>query len=191
MFSTFIQTRTANSLLVRALAILGFAALTALSAKASIDLQPVPITLQVLVVLLAGLTLGAKDGAASQIAYVTAITAGLPLDQGGLGPLVWARPTAGYLLGFIAGAFVSGSLAERGMDRNHALRLIAGLAGVAVIYLIGATWLTYGFLQGDWNKGWQLGIAPFLVVDLFKAVLATGAAESVRAWLAFGIGRQA
>lgn len=188
MFATYIQTRATNQLLVRVLAILGFAALTALSARASINLQPVPITLQVLVVLLAGLALGAKDGAASQIAYVAAITAGLPLDQGGLGPLVWLRPTAGYLLGFIAGAFVTGYLAERGMNHSRVLRFIAGLVGVAVIYLIGATWLTYSFLAGDWAKGWALGIAPFIVIDLAKAIVATGAAESVRAWLTREIG---
>lgn len=190
MLSAYIQSRASNPALVRVLTILGFAALTALGAKISIDLQPVPITLQVLVVLLAGLSLGAKDGAASQIAYVSAITAGLPLDQGGFGTLVWTRPTAGYLIGFIVGAFVTGYLAERGMRRGRALRFIAALAGVAVIYLVGTAWLTLGFLHGDWAKGWQLGVAPFIGVDLAKAVIATGATESVRAWLARVMGGQ-
>jgi biotin transport system substrate-specific component len=183
MLAPYLQTRTSNPALVRGLAIVGFAALTALGARAKIDLQPVPITLQVLVVLLAGLSLGAKDGAASQIAYVGAITAGLPLDAGGYGALVWTRPSAGYLVGFIGGAFVAGYLAEQGPRRSQLLRFIAGLAGVAVVYLVGAAWLTLGFLGGDWAKGWAAGVQPFVVVDLAKAVIASALAEGARLWL--------
>jgi len=183
MLATYIQTQLSNSYIIRVVAIIGFAALTALSARVTIDLQPVPITLQVLAVLLAGLTLGAKDGALSQMAYVLAITAGLPIDAGGLGTAVWLWPSAGYLLGFIAGAFVAGYLAERGFGRWMLLRFLAGLAGVAVIYAIGTAWLTYGFLGGDWVKGWEFGIQPFLIVDPVKAIIATILAESARAWL--------
>lgn len=191
MLATYIQTRTSNPILVRLVAIIGFAALSAIGAKISINLQPVPVTLQVLAVLLAGLTLGAKDGAASQIAYVGAIAVGLPLDQGGLGIGVWVRPSAGYLFGFIAGAFVAGYLAEKGMGKNQVLRFMAGLAGVVAIYIVGAAWLTYGFMGGDWAKGWEFGIAPFIVVDIAKAVIASGIAEGLRLWLSRAGGGQA
>ncbi len=182
MLAHSIQTRTSHPALVRMLSIAGFAALTALAARVTINLPftPVPLTLQVLVVLLAGLTLGARDGALSQIVYVAAISAGLPLDARGLGPAVWATPTGGFLLGFIAGAFVAGLLAEHGLRRNHALRLVAGLAGVAVIYLMGMLWLSFGFLGGDLAKGWALGVAPFILVDLAKAVIASSLAEGAR-----------
>jgi biotin transport system substrate-specific component len=180
MLATFIATRLSHAPIVRIVAIAGFAALTALGARLTVELQPVPITLQVLFVLLAGLTLGAKDGALSQVLYVTAITAGLPIDAGGLGTLVWLRPSAGYLIGFVAGALVAGYLAEKGFGRATIVRFSAGLAGVAVIYAFGAAWLTYGFLGGDWTQGWAGGIAPFIVVDVAKAVIATGMAEGAR-----------
>jgi biotin transport system substrate-specific component len=145
---------------------------------------PVPITLQVLAVLLAGLALGARDGALSQAAYVGAMTAGLPIDAGGLGTAVWARPSAGYLIGFVAGAFVAGWLAEIGDRRSRTIRFVAALGGVAVIYAVGAAWLTYGFLAGDWAQGWLLGVAPFIVVDVAKAIIASALAEGARAALA-------
>jgi biotin transport system substrate-specific component len=182
MLAPQIQTHTSHPALIRALSIAGFAALTALAARLTINLPftPVPLTLQVLVVLLAGLTLGAKDGAASQLVYVLAITAGLPLDARGLGSAVWATPTGGFLLGFVAGAFIAGYLAEKGLRRNRALRLVAGLAGVAVIYLVGALWLSFGFLGGDLAKGWMLGVMPFILIDLAKAVIASSLAEGAR-----------
>jgi biotin transport system substrate-specific component len=183
MLATHLQTRVPNSILVRLLAIAAGTALTALGARVTLDLQPVPITLQVLAVLLAGLTLGARDGAASQVLYIALITAGLPIDAGGLGTLAWLRPSAGYLVGFVAGAYIAGALAERGLGRWAVLRFLAGLAGVAAIYAVGAAWLTYGFLGGDWGQGWALGIQPFLVVDAAKAVIATLLAEGARALL--------
>ena len=187
MLSTYIQARSSNPARARVAAIIGFAAFTALAARITLHLAftPVPITLQVMAVLLAGLVLGAKDGALSQIVYIATITAGLPLDATGLGTAAWASPTAGYLIGFVAGAFVAGYLAEQGLRRNRALRFVAGMAGVAVIYFIGALWLTYGFLGGDWSKGWMLGIAPFIAADMVKAIVAAVLAEGMR----FGLKR--
>ena len=182
MLSTYIQSRSSNPARVRIAAIVGFAALTALTARITLYLpgNPVPITLQVMAMLLAGLVLGAKDGALSQILYIATITAGLPVDANGLGTAAWASPTAGYLIGFVAGAFVAGYLAEQGLRRNRILRFAAGMAGVAAIYFIGALWLTYGFLGGDWSKGWALGIAPFMVIDIAKAIIAAMLAEGLR-----------
>jgi biotin transport system substrate-specific component len=185
MLTSRIRSRSSSPALVRVATIGLFAALTALTARITIPLPftPVPITVQVMIVLLAGLTLGAKDGALSQLAYVASIALGLPVDAHGLGAATLASPTAGYLIGFIAGAFVAGYLAERGLNRNRAWRFFASLAGIGVIYFIGTTWLTVGFLGGDAAKGFTLGVTPFIVIDLIKAVIASGATEGARLWL--------
>jgi biotin transport system substrate-specific component len=183
---------TRSTWLGLAISVLGVAVLTSLSARWKIDLAPVPVTLQVLFVLVGGLVLGARAGAASQVVYVAAITAGLPLDAGPYGAAVWSRPSAGYLIGFIAGAFVTGWLCERLTTANTPLlrafvsHVLAGLAGVAVIYVIGSTWLTVLFLDGDWGQGWAFGVAPFVMVDLAKAILAAvlalGLGSALRRW---------
>ena len=95
MLATHLHTRVSHSILVRLLAIAAFTALTALGARITIDLQPVPITLQVLAVLLAGLTLGARDGAASQVLYAALLTAGLPLAAWAPWPGGARRPVTG------------------------------------------------------------------------------------------------
>ncbi len=157
-----------------------FAVLTALTARVSIPLPftPVPITLQVLAVLLAGLTLGARAGAASQLAYLAAIVAGLPLTAKGLGGIAaFLSPTAGYLLAFAPAAFVVGTLARPGWRT-----WLAMLAGIGVIYLGGASWLAV-WLGGDWGKAWSLGVAPFVGVDLAKAVIAAAVVDGARRWI--------
>jgi biotin transport system substrate-specific component len=170
------RTRTllSSRALGRILAVGGFAALTAVSARATLELPftPVPVTLQVLVVLLAGLALGPVDGAASQLAYLAAIAAGLPLDARMLGPAVWAAPTAGYLVGFVPCAYAAGWVAERLRGRVRGGDLLGGAAGILALYLIGASWLTFGFLRGDLAKGIAAGVAPFLLLDLLKAAAA-------------------
>jgi biotin transport system substrate-specific component len=167
-------------------AILAFAALTGLAARVTIFLPftPIPITLQVLAVLLAGLVLGSRAGAFSQLAYLAALTAGLPLDARMLGPAVWLQPTAGYLAGFVAGAFAAGWVREHWPTRIHGGAFAAGAAGIAGIYMPGFLWLTVFFLHGDLRQGVSLGVAPFLMIDSLKAALAAALAEIGRGTLA-------
>jgi biotin transport system substrate-specific component len=155
--------------------VLIFAALTALAARFSFRLPftPVPITLQVLAVLLAGLVLGVRGGTASQLTYLAMIAVGVPFTASGFaGPAAFFSPTAGYLLAFVPAVFVVGALAV--------------LAGLAVIYVGGASWLAV-WLGGNWAKAWTLGVAPFIAADLAKAVLAVAATGIVRRVLGDGV----
>src|SRR4030095_15946308 len=96
-------------------------ALLALSAKVNLPLPYVPMTLQTLVVLMLGAAYGWRLGCATVIADRAEGAIGLPVfagPVGGLGPL--AGPTAGYLFGFVAAAFVTGWLSGRGWDRKLA-----------------------------------------------------------------------
>jgi biotin transport system substrate-specific component len=176
MLVTQARTFPSTRILARIAAIGAFAALAALSARLTIPLPftPVPVTLQVLVVLLAGLVLGPRDGALSQLAYLGAITAGLPLDARMLGPAVWATPTAGYLVGFIAGAYACGWVAERARGRLGGAEYLAGGAGILVLYATGTLWLTAFFFHGNLALGLAAGVAPFIVIDVLKAILAAG-----------------
>ena len=90
-----------------------FAALTAIGAFIRIPLPYVPFTLQVLFVYLAGSLLGSKKGMQSQLVYVGVGLAGLPVFTQGGGIGYFLQPTFGYLLGYIAGAFVVGWIIER------------------------------------------------------------------------------
>lgn len=173
-----LSSRLNKSLWLSIAVVVVFAAITALSARITINLPftPVPITLQPLAVVLSGLVLGARGGAAAQLVYLGLIAVGLPLDARGLGPAAFFGPTAGYLLGFAPAAFVAGWLAERFSGQSWWGNFIAAIAGMLVIYLVGATWL--GVMLGSAEKAWAGGVAPFILLDLGKAVIAASVAES-------------
>jgi biotin transport system substrate-specific component len=169
-----------HSLLADVVLVIGFALLTALAAQISIPLgfTPVPITGQTAAVLLAGCTLGTVRGASSQLLYVALGATGLPFYADGKGGWEAATgSTAGYLIGFVIAAALIGHLAERGQDRQLATAIPAFLAGTAVIYGFGALWLA-SFLDVPLTapagepSAIAYGVAPFLVGDLVKAVLA-------------------
>ncbi len=113
-----------------------FTALIAVGAFIRIDLI-VPITLQSLFVVLAGLLLGARNGAAGAGAYMVLGLAGLPVFAGGGGLMYIFRPSFGYIIGFILGAFVTGLLAERRKNPTAGHLYLSALAGLGCIYAIG------------------------------------------------------
>jgi biotin transport system substrate-specific component len=162
---------------VRALAVIFVTSLTAAASQISIPLPftPVPFTLQPMVVLVGAAALGARLGAASQILYLMLGLAGLPvfayapeLPPGGFRLL---GPTGGYLLAYPAAAFVTGWLAERGMDRRLPTSLAAMSVGLGTIYLSGVLWLAQSV---GLQQALALGFYPFVLVDLIK-IAASGA----------------
>jgi biotin transport system substrate-specific component len=159
--------------------------LTAASAQVSIPLPftAVPLTLQPMVVLLGALTLGARLGAASQILYLAAGIAGLPVFAASAllppGPLRLLGPTGGYLMAYPVAAFLTGHLAERGFDRRYITSVLAMLAGLFVIYAAGATWLGLFARSADGaanglSASFLTGVYPFIVPDLLKLSIAAG-----------------
>lgn len=155
-------------------------ALMALSAKVSLPLPYVPMTLQTLVVLMIGAAYGWRLGSATMIAYLAEGAMGLPVfagPVGGIAPLV--GPTAGYLYGFVAAAFITGALAERGWDRNVVLLFAAMAVGHIVIFVAGFGWLAYGIGFGA-DKAWLVGVAPFMAASVIKNALGAALMPAAR-----------
>lgn len=132
---------------------------------------PVPVTGQTFAVLLVGALFGARRGAASAMAYIALGLMGLPVFSAAPpGPAALVSPTAGYLAGFVAAAWVTGALSERGWDRKPLTAALAMGIGSCVIFACGLLWL--GRFTG-WNVVLQQGLFPFIPGDLLKIALAT------------------
>jgi biotin transport system substrate-specific component len=167
---------------IRAMALVAIGiVLLALSAKTSVPLPMVPMTLQTLVVLVIGAAYGWRLGAATVIAYLATGAAGLAVfagPAGGLAPLFGA--TAGFLFGFVAGACLAGWLGERGWDRSITRMFAAMAIGHVVIVAMGFGWLAYGRNLGI-EKAWAVGVAPFLAGAVVKTLLGALLVPGLRA----------
>lgn len=156
---------------VNLLTIVGASLLIALAAQIAIPIpfSPVPLTMQPLAVLLVGVTLGSRRGAAAAALYLFEGATGLPFFAQGHGGAFWlAAATAGYLWSYPFAAFVAGWFSERGWG-STTLRAVAGmLAALAIIYAGGFAWLA--ILSGA-RAALAMGILPFVVADVLKVAL--------------------
>lgn len=167
-----------------------FAAITGLAGQVRVPLPftPVPITLQLMPVLLAGAFLGPARGAASQALLIAAGAAGAPVFAGGaFGLAHLLGPTGGYLLGFPVAAWLTGAGARRLRSGSGTIQAAGGMTaamigGAAAVHLMGLLHLTL-FFGGSPALAFQLGSAPFLAGDLIKAIAAASIAAGWGAWI--------
>lgn len=186
LVDTLAERRDARGRAIRMAAMVFVTALTAAAAQVSVPLPftEVPFTLQPMVVLLGGLALGSRLALGSQVLYLMAGIAGLPVFASSItlppGALRLLGPTGGYLLSYPLAAFLAGYLAERGFDRRYATSVLAMFAGLLVIYACGAMWLGFFARAGAHATpiGLQAalvsGVYPFIVADLVKLLAAAG-----------------
>jgi len=145
-----------------------FIALIAAGSWISIPLPPVPLTLQTLFVLLAGIVM--KRYAVIPVGlYVLLGALNLPVFHNGTAGLgVLLGPTGGFLVGFIPAALIVGLAYEHESPKWR----IGGLIAACAIYLLaGAVWLSYS-ASLSLLQAVLLGVVPFIVGDVVKGVAA-------------------
>ena len=169
-------------LAVQIAGVVGFALQTALGAQVYITLPgtPVPMTLQTLVVLMAGLTLGARLGTLSMVLYLLLGTLGAQVfseNQFGFQTMLGA--TGGYLLGFALAQPILGELSRlQGQRAKWPALLGATLVANVVIFTCGLTWLSI-WMKADLETTLQAGLFPFITGMLLKTAAALGVGHLV------------
>ena len=157
-----------------------FASLTAIGAFIRIPIPCVPFTLQFLFCALAGLILGSKLGALSQIVYVTIGLLGVPVFTEGGGISYIFKPTFGYLIGFIVAAYIIGKIRENVKELTFIKTIFTLLFGLFFIYLFGIAYLyiIYNLYLGQhisfyfaFFYGFVVCIAGDLVLTVFAAYI--------------------
>ncbi|MEI7569295.1 MAG: biotin transporter BioY [Alcaligenaceae bacterium] len=164
-----------------------------------LPLIPVPLTLQTFGVMLAGLILGPARAGLVLLLYVMIALLGLPVLPGGrAGLAVLAGPTAGFLLGMIPGAFVTGWLSVLSIQNDKSKEvsssydtfrptpvwqiaryvLAAVIGGIVLVYAIGIPWLVF-VTKMDFAKAcWAMAV--FVPGDVLKAIVAAVVAQRIR-----------
>lgn len=159
--------------LMRVARIAAFAGFAAAGAQLAVRLPftPVPITMQTLFVVLAGATLGPRDGFYAMLSYVALGFSGAPVFAGfGFGPATLFGPTGGYLMSFPAAAAVSGCMVER-LGKGRVRVFLASACGMTLILLAGAFYLK--LLSGAaFGAIASMAVFPFVAGETIKALFA-------------------
>lgn len=171
-----------ESLLHKAAMVLGGSLFIAIAAQISVPMYPVPMTLQTLAILLVGLSFGSRLGALTVIAYLAEGAMGLPVFANAMNGAAFFGPTAGFLVGFVGLAWVAGFAVERGLAKSILGTAIAGIVASALLYIPGIAWpmsvaqlsgIEAGWIGREFGSYyWAYFMAPFLIGDAVKAVLA-------------------
>ena len=171
-----------NTLIKQVALVLAGTLLIAVAAKITVPMYPVPMSLQVLAVLLVGFAYGARLGAVTLLVYLAEGAMGLPVFTPTTAPglAAFAGPTAGFLVGFVFMAWAAGMVSDRGI-RTVVPLAIAGIVISALLYVPGLAWPAGVASAFGIEAGWA-GLsmdrifagfaAPFLLGDALKAVIA-------------------
>lgn len=148
-------------------------AILALSANISVPAYPVSFTLQSLAVLLVGAFWGRRLGALAVLQYLLVGAIGLPVFANGSGGIIaLLSPSAGYLYGCVASAYLAGLAAEKGYDRKWLSGLLAFALAHQIIFVFGVSYLMVYF-QTSLMAAIQIGYLPFVGLDVLKFAFAT------------------
>ena len=151
-----------------------FTTLTIIGAFIRIPLPFVSITIQNAFVFMAGLLLRKKMAALSQLLYIIIGLLGIPIFSEGGGPAYIFKPTFGYLVGFIAAAYLIGFLTEN-REIDFKSTLLISLSGIGIIYLFGVPYLYLILkkvmeLEISFTEALKTGMIAFLPGDFLKAL---------------------
>jgi len=156
-----------------------FVAFIAIGAFIIIPIGPVPIVLQNMFVLLAGIILGPVWGLACVAIYLLIGLVGLPVFSGGgsgIGKLF--GPTGGYLLGYLPAVFVTAGI-SKGLGKKMSSDIIAMLIGSLIVYAAGVPWLKI-VTSMTYEKALTVGMYPFLIPDALKIIAAAFIVKAIR-----------
>ena len=164
-----------------------YAAIICITGFISIPLGPIPLVLQNLVAISAGLVFGLPQGAAAVGMFLVVGTLGLPVFSGARsGIAVLNGPTGGFLMGYFVGALIAGAIAtkpkieEKPLSRASLFRLTrAAVAGLGFTYLIGV--LNFRRVTGtSFSQALSLCVIPFLIPDIIKICIMVPVAARLR-----------
>ncbi len=161
------------------LALAGTALMT-LAAKTKVDMVFVNVTMQTFAVFAISAAYGSRLAVATMALYLFEGALGMPVFTGtpekGIGLAYMVGPTGGYLLSYLAAAWIVGRAADKGFARNPVLLGVAMFAAEVVILGMGFLWMAY--LLG-FEKAFTFGVGPFIVADILKLALAAAIVPAV------------
>ncbi|MBZ9654265.1 biotin transporter BioY [Phyllobacterium lublinensis] len=161
------------------LALAGTALMT-LAAKTKVDMVFVNVTMQTFALFAISAAYGSRLAVATMALYLLEGALGMPVFTGtpekGIGLAYMVGPTGGYLLSYLAAAWIVGRAADKGLARNPLALGAAMFAAEIVVLGMGFLWMAYLF---GFEKAFTFGVGPFIIADVLKLALAAAIVPAV------------
>lgn len=154
-------------------------ALLIVSAQLTIPIQPVPISLQTLMVMIIGILLSPTNAFITLLGYTLLGLIGLPVFagfSGGISSIL--SPSFGFILSWLIAAPVQSYLVRQ-FKKKDLLRLMGScLLNFFITYAIGLTYMAMilnAYLGNDLplTQIFMVGLIPFIPGDLVKVLVAS------------------
>jgi len=157
------------------------------SAKISVPVMPIPVSLQTMAVAGLAAAFGWRIGVATLVLYLVEGLAGLPVFANGGGLQYLVSPSFGFILGYIPMAYIIGKAADQGAGKKLWTLFAAMLIGDAVLFTFGFGWLLAvatiivqtGAALPKWIDAGNLvgtafvgAVKPFILWDIVKMAFA-------------------
>lgn len=173
-----IKTQAKSTFLAELLTIVGGAFLLFAASQIEIPLNPVPITLQTVAVMLIGLTYSPRRAIETHLLWLGMCAVGLPVLSGFVGGIAYfVRPTGGYLLGFVIASFAMATLKEKFSLNSWKSDALLTILGTVIVFASGVLWLSYCI---GWPAAFYGGVLPFILPGIVKGALLCSALQIVR-----------
>lgn len=169
-----------------------FVVLIIVGAYIKVPVPVVPFTLQFFFTTMAGMLLGRKLGTLSVIIYTLLGLLGIPVFTSGGGIGYIFVPSFGYIIGFIAGTYVTGLIIEKISATGIYKYVIAAFAGLSIVYAMG---MVYYYIIANYVIGNPIGIKALILYcfllavpgDIVLCILSAVAAPKIKRCLNYSI----
>lgn len=153
------------------------ASLLFVAAQIQIPLQPVPVTLQTVAVMILGLLFDRRSAVSAVLLYLGLGVLGIPVFAG-FANLAMVGPRAGYLVGFLGAVWIMTTVRERLGDPQNIVALWGlCLLGTGIVFVCGVAWLATSL---GFKTAFMVGFVPFVIPGLIKASLLSGVVKFLR-----------
>ena len=155
-------------------------ALICIFSPVTVPIGPVPVTLGLFAVMLAGVVFESKKSLLAVMAFVLIGACGLPVfagAKGGLSSLI--GPTGGYIWSYFLVAFAVSKVSFRS-NSSFAKSFLGCVLGMIVCYILGTAQFVILAENISFKNALKICVYPFIVFDLIKAVCAAMLGESIK-----------
>lgn len=134
-----------------------------------IPLEPIPITMQTVGIMLLALLYNQRDGIITYLSYLSLGMIGIPVFSGyNSGINILFGSSCGYFIGFLVAIYTMNKIKNKIGSDSFIKLAVNCLIGTIIIYFFGIAWLSISI---GIKTALMVGLVPFIIPGIFKSII--------------------